>query len=296
MAKIKYDIRGTERGGGEFDTTIEPGLYQAKLKSAELAQSKPSEKNPKGLQMLKLVFQLESSKWKGALISTNVFPGYDAAAWKWAEFLDAVWLVKGKKEAGSFDTDKVVGAPVQLRIKAGSYDGEYKPEIGKVLPPKPGDDEDDDEDEDDDDEADVEDLEEDDEGEEEADDEDEDEDEDEDDDDGDEDGDDALPSEADINDMNIKELKALAAEHGVKVKAGSKSPTYRTALIEELHGGEEDDDEDDDDEEDYSDWSLEDLQKEVKHRRLKVSGKGSKKALIKALESDDEDDDIFGDD
>lgn len=294
MAKIKYDIRGTERGGGEFDTTIEPGLYQAKVKSAELGQSKPSEKNPKGLQMLKLVFQLTDGKWKGALISTNVFPGYEAAAWKWAEFLDAVWLVKGKKEAGSFDTDKVVGAPVQLRIKAGSYEGEYKPEIGKVLPPKPGDDDEDedDEDEDDDDEADVTDLEEDDEADEEDEDDDEEEDDEEDED------EDGVPSEDDINAMNIKALKALAEEHDVDVKAGSKSPGYRKALIEALHSGEEDDDDEDDDdeEEDYSDWSIDDLKKEIKHRRLKVSGKGSKKALIKALEADDEDDDIFGDD
>ncbi len=202
-----------------------------------------------------------------------------------------MWLVKGKKEAGSFDTDKVEGAPVQLRIKAGSYEGEYKPEIGKVLPPKAdADDDEDDDDEDDDDEADVTDLEEDDEDEEEADDEDEDEEDEE---------DDELPSEDDINAMAIKELKALAKEHDVDVKEGSKSPGYRKALIEALHSGEEDDeeeDDDDDEEEDYSDWSIDDLKKEVKHRRLKITGKGSKKALIKALEADDEDDDIFGDD
>lgn len=235
MAKIKYDIRGTERGGGEFDTTIEPGLYAAKVKSCDLGQSKPSEKNPKGLQMLKVIFELTNSKWKGALISTNVFPGYEAAAWKWAEFLDAVWLVKGKKEAGSFDTDKVVGAPVQLRIKAGSYDGEYKPEIGKVLPPKDEDPEDDDEE--DEDEPDVD--------EDDEDDEEEDEDDSSDDDDDDDD---------------------------------------------------EEEDDDDDEEEDYNTWSLDDLKAEIKHRRIKITGKGTKKALIKALEADDEDDDIFGDD
>lgn len=139
MAKIKLGFDTSEADSG-FEN-IDPGLYVAKVAKVELSES--SAGNPMLVVSLKLTKDKINAAFKGATIRTWVALT-KAADFKVRELQEAVGLKPGK----TIDPDEVEGATVQVRIKSGSYNGEARSEVGKLLPmPKSNDDDDDEEDE-----------------------------------------------------------------------------------------------------------------------------------------------------
>jgi hypothetical protein len=221
VAKIKYDVSDVEPGG-DFKQP-KPGLYNAKIDECESGKSKA------GNDQLRVVIKITD---KGEFKGSNLFhyvptdpnsPGF----FRMEEFTRAL----GLRKKGTLDTDKIVGTPVQVRVKADSYEGEYRARVGSVLKAK-GDAEDDDaEDLDDEDGTDDEDLDDDEPGNASDDDGDDDAAEGDDDASDDEDGD-------DYDEWSADELKAELKERGLRV-AGK-----RAVLIGRLRKDDESDDDD----------------------------------------------------
>jgi hypothetical protein len=225
MAKVKYDVRGVE-SGGDFDSPVPAGLYRAKVSEIEQRESKSS-----GNQMLAITYEISKGDHKGRLAWDYIVLGVESQAWKLRQFLEAVGAVKGKKERGTLDTDKIVGTEIQLKLKHetdDTYGTRHK--VGSVMPMPEDEDDDLDEDDDDLDDDDIED-----------DDIDDEEDDDEEDDDEEEEADDDEDDET-YDDWSVDELKAELKERGLKT-AGKKS-----VLVSRL---EKDDEEADDDDEPF---------------------------------------------
>lgn len=101
---------------------------------------------------------------------------------------------------------------------------------------------------------------------------------------------DAEQDEVILEELTLKELRALAKEEGIKTK-GLKKPD----LIEALEGIEDDSEEDTEDDseevvevEDYNDLSIKDLKAAARERGIRVTKGIKKSALVEALEADDE--------
>jgi hypothetical protein len=241
MAKIKSKVtkEQVEKGASRDFEEPQPGRYAATVHTCEVEGKKANKK----IKQLHVAYQIDADhdKYGGAVVHERVpLPEdaggdmHDRSEWKYSQFLQAMQLIdsgsKKKVQTVEFDTDDLEGTPVILRVKAGDYNGDYRAEVGTVLPRL--DDEDVDEDED------AEELDEDELDEDDFGDEDEDEDE--------------LEEEEeltadDINAMGADELKALMAEYELKKpKAVKGVKGVRAWLIEELElEGEEDEDEDD---------------------------------------------------
>lgn len=143
MAKIKlgFDLKDADSG---FEN-IDPGLYIAKIKNVE--QSESAAGNPMLVVSLALTKDRRNGSFKGATIRTWVALT-KAADFKVRELVEAAGLRPGK----TIDPDDLVGKTVQVRIKTGTFNGETRSEVGKLLP-IPGEEAADDDDDDDDDEV-----------------------------------------------------------------------------------------------------------------------------------------------
>lgn len=141
MAKVKYDYDGVEEGAGTYDgDDPKPGIYPAKVASAELGKSKAG--NPMVTVTIDIV-KGEYKGWKGwhYLVLTP------ESAWKEKEFTDALGLTKPGKKKGTWDTDDAVGKECRVKIKREMYEGEPQGKIKSVLSPKKDSDDDEDDDE-----------------------------------------------------------------------------------------------------------------------------------------------------
>lgn len=203
----------------------------------------------------------------------------DAAKWKLDQVLQAFGVATKKKRTGTFDTDDLVGGECQIRVKGGTYQGNYSAEVGAVL--AKSDEEDEDE---------LEEDEEDEELEEDSDDDDEEE--------SDEEEED---SEDDVIYYDMPELAKMTLEALVDVaedlelkvpKAKAKNRVALSKWIFENQPGEAPDDEEDEEEDEendgYDELTQEELKAECKDRGLATGG--GKAALIKRLREDDEED------
>lgn len=255
MPIVKYDLRDVESSGG-FETPP-PGLYRAKLVECNKKKSKADN------DMLECVYELTKGDFKGSKVWDYIVLGVEGfPERKLKQFLEAVEHIVGKRGAkGSFDPDEFEESEVQLRLKNETYDDEPRARVSAVLP-LPEDDEDEEEIEDED-----------------AADED-------------EEGDGEEYTYADLEEMDLADLKGVIDEEelGIRVTKKSKVETVLGKVAEalELEPDEEDEDEDEEDEESYEDMSPAELKTECKDRGLKATGK--KAVLIARLEKDDEDD------
>jgi hypothetical protein len=314
VAKVKFNVKGVEKRSGDLDP-IPKGVYDAEIESCTV--NKPEGKD----ERIEVVYVITGPEQKGRKLFEYINLESEEGAWRVRQFLEAVGLVTDKKETGSFEPEKLVGTSVKVRVthqadKRAGHEGEISSRAGAVW--APGSDEDEDaedldedadepDDDDDDDEVDLDELdrkelkalikeqeleikvsksmsdqdirdaiaealgEED---EDEPDDEDDEDDEDDD--------------EVDLDELDRVELKKLIKDQelGISVKKSMSDDDVRKAIAEALSDDDDDEDEDDDEEQDYNDLSVEDLRATCKERGL--SGKGSKKVLVKRLEKDDE--------
>lgn len=245
MAKIKSKVTKEQVAKGESRDYEEPqpGRYNAAVHTCEVE----GKKRDKNVKQLHVAYQIDKDhpKYGGSVVHERVpLPedvGGDLAEnteWKYTQFLIAMGLLdpasKKKSHTVEFDTDDIPGTAVLLRVKAGSYNGEYRAEVGTVLPRIDGEDDEGVEDED---VAEVEDDDLEDEGfDEEAEDEDED--------DFDEDEAEELTAEY-IDDLDADGLKELMAEYELKKPKNVKGiKGVRAWLKEELLPDDEDDEED----------------------------------------------------
>ena len=279
MAKIKVKIKDPE--GGAFKQPT-PGLYTAKVHKIVEETSKA------GNDMLTVSLKITNRRgpqkeFKGTVVRSWVALT-EAAEFKLVEFLKACG-VKVKKGDISFDTDKLIGTEVQIKIEGGTYNGDYSASVARIIPISEDVEDEDDGEEDDDDAADDDDLEEGDEEEEDDDDPEDEADEEEEDD-----------EEIDLDDLNLKELRALASERKVKLRKEDKAGAIRKKLrAAEAAAAEAEEEEEDGDGDDYNDWSLADLREEAEARGLEFSEKARKPKLVKLLvEDDEENEDPFG--
>jgi SAP domain len=275
MAKVKYDVRGVESGGG---TPLAPGVYNAKITQADV--TKPEGKD----QRIEVIFEIVNSEKEnnGKKLYEYINLESENTKWKLREYLEALGMAT---EQGEFDTDDhlnlVIGVKTIVRPadEARGFDArasvrrmfalDEKVRNGASAPKEVLDP------------PDVPVAEED-EGEE-------------------------LTWE-ELNGMSRAELKELnkVEEAGIKVTKSLTDDDLRARLAEffELpplveEAEEEDEEEEDEepeaeaeeaaedagDDDDYDEWSEADLKEELSQRSL--STKGSKKVLIGRLRRDD---------
>lgn len=288
MVKLKYDLSNSDAdkaaGGADFEPP-KPGVYEAKVREINLTHPKDQKtgKPDASRDMLEVVYEITDKKFKGSRLWDYIVDVNDpeaASAWKYDQFLQAFEVASKKKRKGTFDTDDIIGEACKIRVKAGSYKGNYSADVGAVLAWNPDEDEESDDEEIEDDEDEIEDdddLEEEDDIDEDEEDEDE-EDEEEDDDDGD------YLTEDGLSEKSLAELKSIASDD-FEIDPLPKGKSKIIAAILEAQGA---DDEEEGDGEDYTSWSVADLKAELADRELSTSGK--KAALVKRLVEDDEED------
>lgn len=280
MAKLKFDVRGVEtQKDVDYDTPVPRGVYECTVDEIEGPTPSKSSGNPQ----LTVTYRISEGEWADRLLWDYV--GLDEnQEWKYRMLLEALALVKDGKETGEFDTTKVVGTRVLIRVKH-QTDAEYgtRAKVGAALPhpdgpgkgkkaakssdlkpkdePEPDEEKQDEPESDDDDELTYEDL-----------------------------------ASYDRDDLEaVIEENDLTDE--ISFNKRTKDDALREKIAEALELEPEDEDEessdDDEDEQDYSEMDLKALKAEASERGLATGG--TKKSLIKRLEKDDAEADGGGD-
>jgi SAP domain len=258
--KIKYNSSGVDRTKGNNGIPPNPGIYLMTIKGVKYRKDKND---------LEFIVRVKGGDHKGYGFWDYVSLG-EASDWKVDQYLQAIGVDTVNKPKGTIDIEQFLNQDVMGRVKAGSWNGEPRPELAAVLPvpadfdedEEDDDDEDDDEGEDDDEEDDSDDDEEDDDDEDDEDSDDDDEEDDEDDDEDDEDDEPEPPKKS------TKKAAAPAAKPAAK-KAAAAPAAKKTRK------------------KNYDDMELEDLKAECTKRGL--NAKGNKSAIIARLRANDDD-------
>lgn len=270
MAKVIKVQGDTSKIEGNLDAAP-VGLYFAKVAQIDQKKSKNEE------EMVEIVWQItkdaNGKKVKKPFARIWSYAPLDPNA-SWArrlkELVEAFGLASKNPNLGLIE-----GKEAMIRLREGTdNDGEYRPEVSKVLKPKIA------EDEEEPDEADEEEAE-----------------------DDEEEDDEESATEA-LSGLSRTELKALIKEESldVTVKKSMSDDDLREAIVaagwepeseeddEEEDDEEEDDDEEEADEDNYDDMSVKELRQECKDRDLDT--KGTQKVLIARLRADDEEEPV----
>lgn len=129
MAKlVPYDVEGVEEGGGGTGVKVKPGVHVAEIVRCQKRDQKKSGDPANDIEVA-LSFGDEFD-WAFTYIGLS-----KAADWKLAEFVRAL----GLKEKGNLDPDKMVGKLMRVKVNSGSYEGEYAPDVGRLMPAQKGD-------------------------------------------------------------------------------------------------------------------------------------------------------------
>jgi len=129
MAKlIEYDNTGVEESGGGTGVKVRPGVHVAKIERCAQREEKRDGSPANDIEVA-LNFG-EEFDWGFTYIGLS-----DAADWKLAEFTRAL----GMKEKGKFDPDKQVGKFIRVKVNSGTYEGEYSPDMGRLMKIQSGD-------------------------------------------------------------------------------------------------------------------------------------------------------------
>lgn len=122
MTKIKYNVKGVDRGG-TFEQP-QPGLYEMEIKEA----------NPRltdGKNDIELVLEItkNNTAFVGSRVWSYVSLG-EASQWKLAELTDAL----GLPEQGDLDTAKLTGKKMKVKVNGDSWNNEYRARAGRFAP------------------------------------------------------------------------------------------------------------------------------------------------------------------
>ncbi len=287
MPKIKFDVSGSDPNKAIQDSEPpKPGVYRCKVDEINAGFTKGEDGKPdKTRPRLEVIYRITVGKSKGAPLWDYVSFS-EAAQWKLDQFLQAMGIATAKKRKGEFDTAKLIGKVVKVRVVKDPNSEDYRPKVKGVFAPG--------EDDEDEDGADEEEVDEDDEEEED----DEDDTEDEDDEESSVDPDHPmmkLGAEADAGGRPgkaaEKKLKTAAAEADLDPDEYDSWTALAEALVE-AEDEDEDEDEDSEEEDDgYDELTPVALKKELKERGLKTAG--TKEALIARLRENDGQEDPF---
>jgi hypothetical protein len=125
---IKYDVTGVEDSGGGTGVKVKPGVRVAKIERCVQREEKRDGTPANDIEVA-LNFG-EEYDWGFTYIGLS-----QAADWKLKEFIRAM----GLKEKGQFDPDKMVGKFLRVKVNTGTYEGEYSPDMGRLMKVQKGD-------------------------------------------------------------------------------------------------------------------------------------------------------------
>lgn len=231
--KVDHREQDPEQSLSSFEQP-KPGVYQAEIDDATVRfHEKGSSKKPRDIELVIKI--IDDDDYAGARLWD--YPSFSKAAqWKMDQVLLAAGVLSRKKRTYTFKSEKDVkkklkGKRVTIRVRADSYEGEYRARIAQYMKPR---DEDEDEEEFDEEEFEDEELEEEDDEElvdedEDLDDEDEDE----------EDFDEEEWTLEEVKAMKIAQLRELADDLDID-HSGLKKAEIRELIVEELELDEED--------------------------------------------------------
>src|SRR5215831_7684704 len=130
MAKlIEYDVSGVEESsGGGTGVKVRPGVHVAKIERCT-ERTEKRDGSPANDIEVALNFG-EEFDWGFTYIGLS-----QAADWKLAEFIRAL----GLKDKGKLDPDKMVGKFIRVKVNSGTYEGEYSPDMGRLMKIQKGD-------------------------------------------------------------------------------------------------------------------------------------------------------------
>jgi hypothetical protein len=129
MAKlIEYDNTGVDESGGGTGVKVRPGVRVAKIERC-IQRTEKRDGSPANDVEVALNFG-EEFDWGFTYIGLS-----EVSDWKLAEFTRAL----GLKEKGKFDPDKLIGKYLRVKVNSNTYEGEYSPDMGKLMKIQPGD-------------------------------------------------------------------------------------------------------------------------------------------------------------
>lgn len=256
MAKITYDVSGVEDSGGGTGVQAPPALYEATI---GLCEHRTEKVDGSPVNDLRVAFNVgEEYDWVFYYVQLD-----GTAGWKLKQFVEAL----GLPPKGGIDPEVLVGKKLRVKINPGSYGGEYRAQVNRVMPldgtsasKDPGPDVDDDDDVVEP--GDFVPAREGDEGVDSYDD---------------------WPAEDVFAEIDDRGLEAPKGRGAAKIKRGIE-------ILREDDAAQDDDADDDDADadDDYDDWTLEELIDEAKKRGLKMGrGKKTEDAVIALLREDD---------
>lgn len=123
MAKITYDVSNVEDGGGGGTGVQAPvAVYEAEL---AICEHRTEKKDGSPVNDLRCAWNVgEDYDWVFYYVQLD-----GSADWKLKQFTEAL----GLPPKGSFDADKLVGRRALVKVNAGSYGGEYRAQVGRVM-------------------------------------------------------------------------------------------------------------------------------------------------------------------
>ena len=270
MAVLKFDVTGSDpaRANQNFEPP-KPGVYRAKVAEINSGFSKTDGKPDRTKPRLEVIYHIQHPDYMNAPL-WDYIAFTEASQWKLDQFLQATGVATAKKRKGSFDTDRLIGKFVNVRVRAGkNLQDEYKADVGGVWAAT-----EEDEDFEDEDAEEEEDLEE-------------DEDEDEEDEEAEEEEDE--PEDVYAG-MSVAQLRTAAKDKGLETKGTASAIKTRLIEFDEAQAEEDEEDEEDEEAEDdgYDALSLKDLRAELDERGLEHAEVKGKANLIALLRENDE--------
>lgn len=125
MVKLKGKLKkdyDPDEGGLNYEQP-KPGVYNAKIHSVD------EDESAAGNDMMVVVYEIADNDYKGSRL-WDYITFTESQEWKLEQFLFAVGIDPGSDY--SLDGDDLVGTLVKMRVRADSYNGEYRARPGQV--------------------------------------------------------------------------------------------------------------------------------------------------------------------
>lgn len=127
---IEYDVTGVEESSGGTGVKVKPGVYPAKIMKCEAREKKRDNTPANDIEVALSVG--DEYDWLFTYVGL-----YESVDWKLAEFIRAL----GLKDKGKLNPERYIGKIIRVKVNPGSYNDEYRPEVGRLMKAQPGDEE-----------------------------------------------------------------------------------------------------------------------------------------------------------